>query len=345
MRTLRFALLGTGWIGERHVRSLLKVVDTAVVALCNRNVEKARAFNDRVLGGAAACYDDFDAMLREQTLDGLLICIPPGRHAGQAEAAARRGLHLMLEKPIALTMERANSIADAVRAAGVACTIGHHMRHAGPVRRLKQMTDDGTAGRPVLFQGRFFANNLFPAWWRDPAVGGGQLVEQSIHLYDVARHFFGEARDVTAFVDRLAHRDVADYRVDDVSASTIRFANGAIASICASNCADPTAGSVTWTVLCEKVYAEFKSPDEATFVYHGGRPGEAVSGVEVRREVVRSDGDNFDALAADFVDAIREGRPARSTIDDGVRDLALVLAAQASGLANGAAQRLGVHEQ
>lgn len=340
MRTLRFGLLGTGWIGERHIRSLLKVPGTEVVALCNHHLDKARAFSERVLGGAAMCYADFDAMLREQTLDALYICIPPGMHTGQAEAAARRGLHLMLEKPIALTLERGQSIADAVRAAGVTCAIGHHMRHTGPVRRLKQLIDDGTAGRPILFQGRWFANNLFPAWWRDPAIGGGQLVEQSIHLYDLARHFFGDAIDVVAFVDRLAHGQVADYRVDDVSAATVRFANGAIANICASNCADPTAGSVTFTVLCEKVYAEFKSLDEATIVHHGGRPAEQLKGVEVVREVLRSDGDNFDALAADFVGAIREGRPARSTIEDGLRDLQLVLGAQASGRAGGAVQRL-----
>lgn len=340
MPTLRFGLLGTGWIGERHARSLLKVPDVALVALCNHHVEKARAFNDRVLGGAAACYDDFDAMLREQPLDGLLICIPPGMHAGQAEAAAGRGLHLLLEKPIALTMDRANSIAAAIRAAGVTSAIGHHMRHSGPVRKLKRMIDDGTAGRPILFQGRFFANNLFPAWWRDPAIGGGQLVEQSIHLYDLARHFLGEPADVVAFVDRLSHADVADYRVDDVSASTIRFANGAIANICASNCADPTAGSVTFTVLCEKAYVEFRTPMEATFVLHGGRPGERLKGVEVPREVVGSEADVFDELAADFVAAIRERRPARSTIEDGVRDLQLVLAAAESGRNGGAVQRL-----
>ncbi|RYG65620.1 hypothetical protein EON77_18320 [bacterium] len=182
-------------------------------------------------------------------------------------------------------------------------------------------------------------------WWpiahATPAVGGGQLVEQAIHLYDLARHFFGDARDVVAFVDKLAHGQIADYRVDDVSASTIRFASGAIANICASNCADPTAGSITFTVLCEKLYAEFTSPDEATFVHHGGRPGEQLGGVEVPREVVRSEADNFDELAADFVAAIREGRPARSSIEDGVRDLALVLAAQTSGKAGGAVQRLG----
>jgi predicted dehydrogenase len=97
---------------------------------------------------------------------------------------------------------------------------------------------------------------------------------------------------------------------------------------------------VTFTVLCEKVYAEFKSLDEATIVHHGGRPAEQLKGVEVVREVVRSEGDNFDALAADFVSAIREGRPARSTIEDGLRDLQLVLGAQASGRAGGAVQRL-----
>ena len=61
------------------------------------------------------------------------------------------------------------------------------------------MLVDGSAGRPVMMQGRFFTNALFPAWWRNPNIGGGQMIEQAIHIYDLARYFLGEAQIITAF--------------------------------------------------------------------------------------------------------------------------------------------------
>lgn len=281
-------------------------------------------------------------MLEEQKLDALYVCLPPGAHCGQAEAAAARGIHLMLEKPIALTMQRAESIRAAVKKAGVLCEIGHHWRHTAPVRRLKGMLEDGSAGRPLMMQGRFFVNALFPAWWRDPAMGGGQLIEQAIHVYDLARHFLGEAQTISAFVDGLNHQRFPDYRVDDVSASVIRFRNGAIASICGANCAEPCNGSVTSTVLCQNVMVEFRSPDEATFIYHGGKVSEEIAKGEgkVTREEVKNQGNNYELLGANFISDIRGQEQLRSSVDDGVEDLRLVLAAAESSRADGTPQRL-----
>ena len=175
MQTIRVGFLGTGWIASTYAKALVQLPQVKVTALCNHHIEKAKAFNTSHLGGEAACYDKFDQMLAGESLDALYICIPPGAHSGEAELAAARGIHLMLEKPIALTLARAESIAAAVKKAGVKCQIGHHMRHTAPVRKLKQMLTDGSAGRPVLLQGWFFVNGLFPKWWRDPKLGGGQL--------------------------------------------------------------------------------------------------------------------------------------------------------------------------
>lgn len=323
---LRVGFLGTGSIAQAHARSLLKLSDVQIVALCNRNIGKAQAFNEKLAGGKAVCYADFDQMIRTEAMDLLYVCLPPGGHTGQTELAAARGVHLMLEKPIALNDERATSIATAVRNAGVVCQIGHHMRHTAPAIHLRRLIDEGSTGRPVLFQGRFFTNALFPTWWRDPNMGGGQMIEQSIHLYDLARYFFGDAASIASLQDNRVHDRFADYKVDDVSASTVLFQNGAIANICASNCADPQAGSVTFTVLFEKVMAEFTKPDEATFSYHGGTPAEQWGDGKVERETIRSDRPSFDELSEDLVRAIREKRPTRSSVEDGLKSLQLVLA-------------------
>ena len=129
---VRIGFLGTGGIAQAHAKSLLKLPDVKITALCNRHLEKAQTFNAKNAGGQAACYDDFSLMLQQETLDVLYICMPPGALNGQAEAAAAQGIHLLLEKPIALTAERGQSIAAAVKKTGVVCQIGHHWRHTAP---------------------------------------------------------------------------------------------------------------------------------------------------------------------------------------------------------------------
>lgn len=340
-KTLNIGILGTGGIAAAYAKPLSQMPAVRIVALCNRTLAKARAFNDKHLAGAAACYDDFDQMLARESLDALFICMPPGAHAGEAEKAARKGIHLMLEKPIALTLERAESIRAAVRENGVVCQIGHHFRHTKPVRKLKQMLTDGTAGRPLMMQARFYVNGLFPAWWRDPQVGGGQLVEQSIHLYDLARHVFGDAIAVAGFADKLTHERFDDYRVDDASASVVRFRNGGIASISACNLWEPSSGSVTFDIMCEKLLARFASPAEAEFIYHDGRKSEEVRGdkFQVTRESVKGDG-HYGELARNFIEAVRGNETTRSNIDDGVEGLRLVLAVAKSSADGGAVQHL-----
>ncbi len=339
MKNIRIGFIGAGWVGTVHTQSLAKIPGVEVVAVYNHNLPRAQSFIADHAPKAKA-YDDWKKMLETEKLDAVYVGLPPGAHCGQTELAAQRGCHLFLEKPIALTLDRAQSIAAAVRAAGVKCQIGHHQRHTAPVRKLKQMLTDGSAGRPLLMQGRFFANNLFPAWWRDPNMGGGQLIEQAIHTYDLARHFFGEPEIVTAFADKLFHDRFPDYQVDDVSASTIRFKNRAIASLCAANCYEPHGGSTLMTILCEKVMVEFKSPDEATFVRHGGKKSEEIAKSDVKVETIKQDGSAYDEINANFIGALRGEATLRSGIDDGVESLRLVLAASKSSKENGAPQKM-----
>jgi len=342
MKELRIGFIGSGWINEIHAASLLKQPGVTLAAIYNHNLSRATAFNQKILGGAAVCFDDHRKMIQTQKLDAIYVAIPPGAHGGEVEFAAEHGIHLMLEKPIALSMERAESIADVVKKAGVVCEIGHHMRHSEPARKLKDLLTSGEAGRPLFLNARFWTNGLFPAWWRDPNLGGGQLVEQAIHMYDLARYYLGEPDVISAFADNLNHRQIPDYKVDDVSASVIRFKNGSIASITASNCSDPKTPGTTLTLQCQNVIAEFSAPDKATFAYTDGRVADQLwkDGFEIRREDVKSENSMYDDLAADFLAGIREGKPTRSSIEDGVESLRLVLAASKSAQQNGAAQKM-----
>ena len=152
MKTLNIGFLGTGWIAGTYAKALAKLPDVKITALCNRNVEKAQKVSADHTGGTAKAYGDFDQMLAAENLDALFVCLIPGSHTGQAEAAAAKGIHLMLEKPIALTQQRADSIAAAVRKAGAITEDGFLLRAAwrrsSGMRRLSETScgDPGTAG-------------------------------------------------------------------------------------------------------------------------------------------------------------------------------------------------------
>jgi predicted dehydrogenase len=190
-------------------------------------------------------------------------------------------------------------------------------------------------------QGQGFNNRLYGDWWRDPEMGGGQLIEQSIHLYDLTRYFLGDAISVAGYVGRLGHDRFPEYRVDDTSASTIQFRNDSVASLCASNCADPWNSLVCATVICEKVFVQFQNPDEAIFLHHGGMVSEEAwqPGVQRKVETVKSTGQGMDEINRNFIAALRQEEPLRSSVDDGLRDLQLVLAVIASGRSGGQPQR------
>jgi predicted dehydrogenase len=267
-------------------------------------------------------------MLKERALDALYVTLPPFAHDGQIEAAARAGVHLFLEKPIALDVKRAESIVRAVERAGVVSVMGYHMRFGTGVRKLKKMIVDGSAGRPTLFQGSWMCNALGGPWWRDVTKSGGHVVEQIIHIYDMALHLFGDVASVSGTAANLCHTDVKGYTIDDTSASVIKFVNGAVAGIVGSNCAVPTVWKPSFTVVCEKVVARFDGLQHVTFTYSRGKPSEWYSKNNKKPKVETLD-DEADAYAEEtkhFLACVRGKERSIAPAREGLVGLQLVRA-------------------
>lgn len=323
-RELRIGFLGAGgWAGQ-HARRVAAEAGTRIAAVCGRTVAKAEA-----LAGphGAKAYDDFGRMLAAERLDALYVCLPPYAHEGQVEAAAKAGVHLFLEKPIAIEPGRGRAQVEAIEAAGVVSQVGYHMRFGAASRAVRRAIDDGSAGRPTLLQASWMCNHLHSEWWRDAARSGGQLLEQVIHLYDQAVWLLGEPVAVSASAENLCHRDVAGYTVEDTSAAMIRFASGAVASIVGSNCAIPMEWSGRWTVVCERLTASFTSPNDAELVRTGG--GTAA------RERIAGDLDPYAEETREFLAAIRSGGRASVPAREGLRSLRLCAAALESARRGG----------
>ena len=151
------------------------------------------------------------------------------------------------------------------------------------------------------------------------------MVEQVIHIYDLAMHLLGEPVSVTGAAENLCHRHVADYTMEDTSVGLIRFRNGALASITGSNCALPMHFVGSWRVVCERAVLDYRTTgqawvtaDEATLFTHDGQ--------EVTPEHFKEEGDAYGAETDDFLHAIHSGGRTRSPARDGLNSLSVVLA-------------------
>ncbi len=333
MDNIRVGILGCGFMGETHAKNLARIPGVEVAALCDADAARAQALKQRLALADALVSDDADRMIAAGGLDALFVCLPPFAHHGQVERAAGCGIHLFLEKPIALDVARAESIVVAIERSGVVSQVGYHMRFRKSVARLKALLADGSAGRPTLFQGRYWCNMTGSAWWRNKAGSGGQVFEQVIHIYDLALYLLGEPETVCGFADNLGHRHIADYTIDDTSVAAIRFRDGSLATIAGSNCALPGHYIADFRMVCEHALLDYRctgrpwiTPDEATLFCHVGE--------EVQAETILEDDDVYLAESAEFIAAIRAGRPTRAPARvglDGVRLVSAVLESAARG--------------
>lgn len=311
--SLRVGVLGTGGIAARHAAALQQVEGLELVAAASRNCEAAQAFS-ATHGGAA--YENFDRMLGEAGLDLLIVAMPPGAHAGEVERAAETGVNLLVEKPISLDLGRARAMVEAANGRVIAAC-GFMYRFGAAVERW-DATDTGQA---VHFSGSFHCNSLHAPWWRERKMSGGQMVEQLIHIADVARSSLGKPSCVYARAMNFHHANVERYDSEDMSAMIFGYDDGRMAVLHASNLAIPGRWMKSWQIVAEKATGIFADWNNAEIVMTEG---------EVRSEKIAATVDPFVAQLTDLRDAIRDRRPPRVPLSDGLATLEMVLAARRS---------------
>lgn len=312
--TLRVGILGNGGIAARHAASVAKLPDLMqLVAVSGRDPERVGAFSGQH-GGRP--FTSLDAML-DFGIDLMIDTAPPYSRGGEAERAAAAGVHLLVEKPIALDFARGQAMVDAAEQAGVTAAIGFMYRQGEAVRRWCA-TDAGPVG---LMTGIYHCNALHAPWWRVRAQSGGQVLEQLLHIIDLVRLFMGEPDTVYARTADLFHRDTPDYDVQDVSALIFGWDDGRLASLTANNIAVPGQWVKGWSLFAERATAHFSDWNNAAFTR---------TAPEVSSEQWTSDQDAFVAQLADVADAIRDGRDPLVPLSEGVGSLRLALAAMRS---------------
>lgn len=322
MKPLRTAILGCGSFAHRHAGNIIRHPDDLqFVAFCDHRAANAQAFA-AAYAPNAAIYTNFHTMLAKEGLDLLLICLPPFAHTDEVEACAARGVHILMEKPIALTSQDAWRMVAAAEAAAIHTQVGFMFRFGAAVEEMKRLISSGEAGRPGLMAARYFCNSLHAPWWRLRDKSGGQLVEQVIHMVDLMRYLLGEPTSIFSRQENLFHKEMADYTVEDVSATIVSFVSGALGVIYASNGAIPNRWINDYKVVTQGITADFTNANNATF--HSTQ--------ETGREplLIAEERNVHDHELMDLVRAIRQGGTTRTPLREGALSLDLALAATRS---------------
>lgn len=315
MNPLRAGIVGCGSIARKHAAAAKSVNDIHLLGFYDHTLENAQRLAREMGGGQA--YNNLAAMLDELELQLLYICLPPFAHTDEVALACKRGIHFLIEKPIALTLEKAQAMVQAVEASGVKTLVGFMYRQGSAVQWLKEYLQAHPS--PAFMVGRYACNSLHRPWWRNRELSGGQLFEQIIHLLDLSRYLLGKPVTVLSMQDNLFHRSVPDYTVEDASGTLIRFANGSLAVIAATNGAIPGRWDSDWRVMLPALTADFSNANRAVMHQTDVSP--------VIDTVIESDENLFRLQTLDLLRAIRDDHSTRAPIREGLRSLALAVAA------------------
>ncbi len=237
--TIGTAIIGTGKVAHAHAAALSTNPRSRFEAVCNPDPELAHSFARRY---GVRAFTDARELLRDPAVDAVCICTPHPSHAGLALMAAGHGVHILVEKPMALTLGDCDRMIQAAAQAGVKLGVISQRRLYEPVQRVKRAIDAGKIGRPILgtatvlsWRGpEYYALDDWRGTWA--GEGGGVLVTQVIHHLDLLQWLMGPVAEVSAYWSNLNHPFV---EVEDTAVASLRFASGALGSIVVSNSQNP----------------------------------------------------------------------------------------------------------
>jgi len=312
--TVRIGFIGVGGIAKQHLKNLARMDDVEITALCDLDKERAESAA-KEFGGKP--YQDFRKMLDENKLDAVYVCVPPFAHGEPEEAVISAGLHLFVEKPVDLDLERAKRTNEKIERAKIITAVGYQDRYLDIIARLREFLEGRKVG---MIMGYWMGGMPGVAWWRRKELSGGQAVEQTTHIFDMARYLFGEVKCVYAGGTTGLMTDVENYNIEDASAATLHFESGLVGVIF-SACFLTVGRKSGIDIFCKDAYIEYKERKSIKIMTQGKEPEEREVGNDFLFETDRT-----------FIEAIQkgDGSAIRSPYSDAVRSLELSIAANKS---------------
>lgn len=338
MEKVRCGVVGLGAIGPLHLAAIENIGNAEVAAVCDTVRERADGYAE--MYGCKAYYG-IGEMLRDGGLDLVHICVPSGNHAETGIAAARSGRHVLVEKPIDVTLEAADRLIAECDKAGVLLSCISQHRFDDAMLEARDALDRGLFGT-LAFGGshtkwyrsqEYYDSGDWRGTWE--LDGGGALMNQSVHYVDMLQYMMGEVDEVSAYCATRAH---ARIEVEDVAAAALRFKNGAVGLLEGNTAAYPgyctrldIYGSDGGIVIENDKIRERKFRAEG--VDGGGFYGSTSSAGDGAADKSKSGASSAEIATSshqrqiqDVVDAILTGRPPKVTGRDARHPLAVILA-------------------
>lgn len=319
-----FGIIGAGVIASTHAKAITALPDARVVAVTDVESERCHALAE--VSGAAV-EPTLGALLARPDVDVVSVCVPSGLHAEVGVAAAGAGKHLVVEKPIDVTLDAADRLIAAAREGGVKMTVISQHRFDPGLTELRRLLDEGTLGQLVLGEAstKWYRSQAYydSAGWRGTwALDGGSLMNQGVHYVDLLRWCMGPVAEVTALFGTSSHQ----VEVEDVALAMLRFTSGAVGTIVSSTAVYPgfaqrleisgTGGSVVvedGAIVYQGLRDDGQSPRGA--VATGASP--SAGGLDMSSHA---------AQIADLLTAIDTGRPPSVGADSARDTLEIVCA-------------------
>jgi predicted dehydrogenase len=318
-----FGIVGAGVIAGLHAEAIASLPGAQLIAVTDVATDRAQSF--------AAIHDcaaetDLGALLERDDVDVVSVCVPSGLHAEVGVRAASAGKHLVVEKPLDVSLGAADRLISAARAAGVVMTVMSQHRFDKGLIELRRLLDDGQLGRLVLGEAstKWYRTQAYydsAAWRGTWTLDGGSLMNQGIHYLDLLLWTMGPVAEVAALFSTQSH----EMEAEDAALAVLRFSSGAVGTVVASTAVFPgfaqrleisgTGGTVVVEdgeiVRCE-LSADSAGPGVRGSTAAGGGTQSAAAANPAGLDIA-----GHAAQLGDFLDAIDEGRAPSVTGDDG----------------------------
>ena len=341
---VRVALLGCGKVAHIYARGLAGLADAVLTAVWNRTYEKGQDFAGQY---GVTAHRDIEEMVRNESIDLVIVCNAHPFHAEAALAAIRAGAHALVEKPIAMSLADCDAMIAAAKKAGVLLGSIAQRRWYAPVQRVRRAIDDGRIGRPVLGtvhmlgwrDKRYYDSDPWRGTWKEE--GGGVLANQAPHQIDLLQWYMGPVEELCGYWANLNHPYI---EVEDTGVAILRFKGGALGSIVVSNSQNPALFGKVWVHGDNGATVGVQTDGGAMFIAGMTTIAEppindrwTVPGEEqLLAQWQKDDAELFTKVPAteyyhqqqvnDFVQAIREGRAPAVTGEDGRKTVEIVTA-------------------
>lgn len=238
MPPIGIAMAGSGMIAGTHLAALTEIPDARIVGVWSRSPEKTQriAEHHQVRG-----YKSYDELLADPGVHAVIVCLPSGYHAEYGMRAASAGKHVIVEKPIDVTLAKAQALIETCRKHDRRLSVIFQNRFTPAARKLREALDEGRLGRLIL-------GDAYVKWSRSPAYyssnawrgtkaidGGGALINQAIHTIDLLQWMMGAVKRVCGLVRTSTHA----IESEDLGVGVVEFSNGAVGVIEGSTAIQP----------------------------------------------------------------------------------------------------------